>query len=443
MKHYRHICIGFYLSACLFTAQPSAEAQAPLLTLPESIALAMKNNPAIQIAEANVEKAAWNLKEAKGYNGVKLGYNLQYGKTDQPPSWYNNTNTPYPLPIQYPAWTDSYTFYTHQLKLELPLYTGKKLESTADLAKRGKAIVHLGLTSTQQQLALWVTDTYYTVLEACNLSGVARQAVDDLTLHLTNVKYHYEAGNVPFSDVLQTEVRLANARNTLIKAENAVTMSRYKLNKVIGLELTDATELDDTATYEPYTVTLKDSLAIAFNHRPEIQQASLKVAMAKDNVKIVQSDLLPTVGAAAIENIRDSVPANSKHNNNWTVGLNVSFNVFDNGITKAKTKEALTEITIALQQERQVKDAITLEVSNAYLGVQEASERSKNNQVAVNQAKRDYEMAQERYNAGLGTNLDVMDAEVAMTQAKTNYIEALYDYNKSIAELRKAMGVLN
>jgi outer membrane protein TolC len=441
MKQYHNFCLSFFLSACLLAAAHSAEA-APLLTLPDSISLAVKNNPSMQIAEANIEKAGWSLKEVKGYNGVKMGYNLQYGRTNQPPSWYNNTNTPYPLPIQYPAWTDSYTFYNHQLKLELPLYTGKKLETTADMVKRGKAAMDLGLTSTKQQLALEVTDTYYTVLEAHNLSGVAQQAVDDLSAHLTNVQYHYEAGNVPFSDVLQTQVRLANARNNLIRAQNAVTMSRYKLNKVIGLELTDATELDDTASYEPYTETLKDSLASAYKNRPEIQQASLKVAMAKDKAKIAHSDLLPTVGAAAIENISDSVPANSKHNNNWTVGLNVSFNVFDNGVTKAKTKEALSEITIALQEERQLKDAITLEVSNAYLSVQEASARIQNNKVAVNQSARDYEMARERYDAGLGTNLDVMDAEVAMTQAKTNYIQAMYDYNKSRAQLKKALGML-
>jgi outer membrane protein TolC len=171
MKQYHNFCLSFFLSACLLAAAHSAEA-APLLTLPDSISLAVKNNPSMQIAEANIEKAGWSLKEVKGYNGVKMGYNLQYGRTNQPPSWYNNTNTPYPLPIQYPAWTDSYTFYNHQLKLELPLYTGKKLETTADMVKRGKAAMDLGLTSTKQQLALEVTDTYIPSLKLITSQGL-------------------------------------------------------------------------------------------------------------------------------------------------------------------------------------------------------------------------------------------------------------------------------
>ncbi|MBP2643100.1 MAG: tolC 1 [Firmicutes bacterium] len=439
MKQYRRACIGLFLSVSLLTLGTNAQAEAALLTLPESIDLALKNNPTIQIAQANIEKAHWGLEQARANNGVTLEYNYLYGRSDQPPSWYNNTTTNF----EYPAWSDTYTFYSHQLKLQLPLYTGGKLESTADMANRGKIAMGLALTSTKEQLTLEVTTSYYNVLQARNLSVVAQQAVDDLSAHLNNVQYHYDAGTVALSDVLQTQVRLADARNNLIKAQNAAKMARYNLNKVIGLSLTDDTNLDDHISFEPYTGTLEDSLAIAFKNRAEIQQAKLQVAMSEDKIKIAQSNNLPTVAAIATENIADSIPANSKHNTDWAVAISVSFNVFDNGITKTKTKDALAELTIAAQQKRQLEDAITLEVSNTYLSVQEAAERIKNNQVAVNQSKRDYEMAQERYNSGIGTNLDVMDAEVAMTQAKTNYIQALYDYNSSRSQLNKAMGLLH
>lgn len=439
MKQYRRVCIGFFLAVSLVTLCPNAQAESALLTLPESISLAMKNNPSMQIAQANIEKAQWGLEQAKASNGVTLGYNYLYGRTDQPPSWYNNTTDEN---LGYPAWSDTYTFYSHQLKLQLPLYTGGKLESIAAMANRGKIAMDLELASSKEQLALDVTTSYYNVLQAQSLSGVAQQAVDDLNVHLTNVQYRYDVGTVALSDVLQTQVRLANVRNNLIKAQNAAKMARYNLNKLIGLSLTDDTELDTHVSFEPYTGTLEDSLASAFKNRGEVQQAKLKVAMSKDKIKIAQSDHLPTVAAIATGNITDSIPADSKHNKDWTVAVNVSFNVFDNGVTKAKNKEALTELTIATQQQRQVEDAISLEVSNAYLSVQEATERIKNNQVAVTQSERDYEMAQESYNAGIGTNLDVMDVEVAMTQAKTNYIQALCDYNSSRAQLSKAMGLL-
>lgn len=441
--------MSFLLSACILAFGQSVQAEARL-TLPECVSLAMKNSPTMHITEANIEKSQWSLKEVKAYNGVTLTYNLLYGRSDQPPSWYNNTTAQYPVSvnpqtgglINYPAWSNNYTFYNHQFKLELPLYTGKKLESMAELAKHGKAATYLDRTSTQQQLALEVTNSYYNVLQAINLQNVAQQAVDDFGVHLTNVQYEYDIGNVPLSDVLQTEVRLANARNNLIKAQNAAKMSRYKLNKVIEINLTDDTELEDNITHDSYADTLDDSLKEAFKNRAEIQQAKLKISMAQEKIKIAHSDALPTVSAVAVENISDTSPSTSKHNTDWTVGVNVSFNIFDNKITKNKTEEAKADLAVAIQQERQLEDAITLEVSNAYLNVTEASERIKNNQVAVNQSERDYSMAQERYHAGIGTNLDVMDAEVAMTQAKTNYVVALYDYSNSRAQLDKAMGKL-
>ncbi|MCE5285208.1 MAG: TolC family protein [Pelosinus sp.] len=449
MKQYRRVYISFWLSACLLAAGQSAEAES-LLTLPECISLAMKNNPVMQISQANIERSQWDLKEAKAYNGVTLNYNLLYGRSNQPPSWYNNTTSQYPVSfnpltgkmIDYPAWSNNYTFYEHQLKLLVPLYTGKKLESIADMASHGQAAIVLDQTVTKQRLALEVTNSYYNVLQATSLRNVAKQAVDDFSGHLTNVQQQYDVGNVALSDVLQTEVRLANARNNLIKTENAVKMARYKLNKVIELNLTDETELEDSATPASYTLTLEDSLAEAFKNRAEIQQAKLKIAMAKDKIKIAHSDSLPTVSGVAVEKISDTAPSTSKHNNDWTVGVNVSFNVFDNQITKSKQEQAKSELIVATQQERQLEDAITLEVSNAYLNVTEAIERIKNNQVAVNQSQRDYAMAQERYAAGIGTNLDVMDAEVAMTQAKTNYVLAVYDYSNSRAQLNKAMGIL-
>lgn len=442
MKPYRKACINFLLPACFLMAGQSVQAAAQL-TLPESISLAVKNDPVMQIAEANIEKSRWNLKQAKAYNGVTLNYNLLYGRSDQAPSWYNNSTAQYPLPGgNYPAWSDTSTFYHHQLKLQMPLYTGKKLESLADLAKRGEAVIDLDHTVNKQQLTLEVTTSYYNVLQALSINGVCQEAVNDFSVHLTNVRHQYDVGNVALSDVLQTEVRLANARNNVIKAENAVKMARYKLNTVIGISLTDDTKLDDRVAREPYTANLEESLAEAFKHRPEIQQASLNIAMAKDKIKIARSDSRPTVSAVALQNIKDTSPSSSKDNTDWTVGINVSFNVFDNGLTHAKTKEALTELTIAKEQMRRLEDAITLEVSNAYLNVKEAGERIKNNAVAVNQSQRDYAMAQERYFAGIGTNLDVMDAEVAMIQAKTNHVVAIYDYVNSRAQLSKAMGML-
>jgi outer membrane protein TolC len=458
MNFYHQTCLRVVLAGLLSTFYlPSVYAEPVTLTLPDCIQLALKNNPSIQIAEAGKEKAYWSVKQAQAYKGVTLGYNYMLGRTDQPPSWYNNTTGDYPLPAkirtglgalfhtqidEFPEWPYTKTFWNHQFKLQVPLYTGGKIENTIGLAKNASAAADLGVDLSKQQLTLEVTTSYFNVLQARNLAGVAQQAVDDLSAHLTNVQNHYDAGTVALSHVLQTEVRLANAKNNLIKAQNAAKLTRYKLNKTIGLSLYNDGDLDDKFTYEPYTISLDDSIAAALRSRLEMTQIKLKIDMANNKIKIAQAEKLPMVAAVATETISDTNPSASKQRDIFMVGMNVSFNIFDNGLAKSQVQQANSELTVAKEQARQLEDGITLEVSHAYLSVQEAAERIKNNQVAVNKAKRDYEMAEERYDAGIGTNLDVMDAEVAMTQAKTNYVQALYDYNNSRAQLNKAMGLI-
>ncbi|MCE5286804.1 MAG: TolC family protein, partial [Pelosinus sp.] len=154
MKHYRQACMGLFISGALLTfALPTVYAEPVTLTLPDCVQLALKNNPKIQIAQADKEKAAWVVKEANAHHGLSLDYNYMLGRTDQPPSWYNNTTAKYPLAlaynplshentpfaIPYPAWDTTYTFYQHQLKLQVPLYTGGKIENSILLAKHASA----------------------------------------------------------------------------------------------------------------------------------------------------------------------------------------------------------------------------------------------------------------------------------------------------------------
>ena len=459
MKYRRQVstCLFATLLALLVAVDPiqAAPPEPEKLTLADSIKLALANNPAIKIAQADSEKARWKLNEARAYNGFKLDYSYTWGRTNQPPSWYNNTTGNYPVSynpltksfISYPAWSETsegtYNFYDQGFQLQLPIYTGGKIESSISLAKHGKAAVDLGAIATRQQLTVEVTTAYFNVLQTRNLADVANRAVQDLSIHLKNVQTYYDVGTVALPDVLQTEVRLANARNNLSKAQNAYQLTRYKLNKITGLSLHNDATLVDDFSFRPSEPVVDDSVAMALRIRPEMAQAKLKIDMAKDRLHIAQSGHLPTAALIASEKWKDTTPSTSKDANSWMIGANVQFNVFDNGITRAEIKQAEQEITAAQEQLRQAEDNITLEVCQAYLNVQEAIERIANNKVAVNQSETDYKMTQERYENGVAINLDVMDAELAMTQARTNYIQALYDYNISRSKLDKAMGIIN
>ena len=120
--------------------------------------------------------------------------------------------------------------------------------------------------------------------------------------------------------------------------------------------------------------------------------------------------------------------------------LIVQLNLFDSGAAQAKLKQAKAGEAAAREEERQTKDAISLETSDAHLRVQEALKRIEATRTAVEEAQTNFNISRESYAAGVGTNLDVMDAEVALQQAQTNYIQASYDLQISRARLEKAIG---
>ncbi|MCH3914310.1 MAG: TolC family protein [Acidaminococcaceae bacterium] len=136
---------------------------------------------------------------------------------------------------------------------------------------------------------------------------------------------------------------------------------------------------------------------------------------------------------------KDKFPASDK--DAWAVGVNVSWNFWDYGVTAAKVAEAKANVLNAQETYRQTSDSIRLSVRNSYLSLREAEKRIGTSSVSVAEAEEAYRIAVIRYQAGVGTNTDVIDASVYLTTAKNNYITALYDYNTSLAALKQGMGV--
>lgn len=392
------------------------------LSLEDSIALALKNNPTVKMAYADKDKAAWTVDQAKSGKGPTLDYGFSAMHSEKTTSSSVAGN-----------------LYSNDLTLSLPLYTGGITEGKIDQAKLGLKQADLGVEQAKQQIKLNATTGYFDILQARNLVKVDQESVDSLDAHLKNVQAQYAVGTVAKSDVLRSEVELANAQQTLIKAQNSYDVAVSSLNNVMGIPLDTEIKIKEELQYAAYPISLPDSMQLALQQRPEAAQADAAIDIAKKGVQIAKGDKLPSVALKGTTGWNgDNLPGTD--NNNWSVGVAASWNIFDAGSTKAKVKEADADVDKATQSAKQTKDSIQLEVRQAYLNMQEAEKRITTSKVAVAKAEEDFKIAQVRYSAGVGTNLDVMDAEVALTQAKTNYVQALYDFNTSKAKLDKAVG---
>ena len=396
-------------------------AAAPELSLDDSIIMAMKNNPSIQIAIADEEKAMWGIKENEAGRLPTL-------------SLTSSSNRSLNVPGSSP--NDS---FSTALRLNWSLYTGGRLEGQIDQAKRSAHIASLGVTKAEEQVRLDTTTAYFTILQGRNVVKVNQQTVDSLTEHLKNVEVQYQVGTVAKSDVLRSEVELANAQQNLIKAQNTYELAIASFNNVTGMPLDSINTMKDDLTYVKYDLSLDDSIKMAQQKRPEIVQSQDSIDIAKTGIRIADSGRLPTVAVSANDGISGSTFPGQ--NNNWSVGISASWNLFDGGVTNAKVKQAKANEDKVTVSDKQIRDGIELEVRQAYLSMKEAEARIGTSQVAVSKAEEDLKASQAKYYAGVGTHIDVIDAQTALTQANTNTTQASYDYNVNKAKLEKAIGL--
>lgn len=434
--------------ALLFSQAAFAEEAAPQvveLNLQQAMEKAFNTNPAIKISGYEKDSARANLNAARQSRGITIT-----GQHSTTRGGYNDDRTTR-TPIASDPVTGEFIYSTNTSKgignnhsntisASIPIYTGGKLSGTIDQAKANYKYYLVGEQKAYNDMRETVTNSYYGMLQADNVQNLSRESVNRLEEHLKNVKAQYDVGVVAKVDVLRSEVELADAQQTLIQAENAYHIAEATLNKIVGLPMDTTLKLQDSMQYTPYDNDMKYCLDYAAEHRPDLEQARQNVEAAKGALKVARSGYMPQVSASASQNWNDTNWPGDE-NGNWSVGVGVSMNIFDTGVTLSKIHGAEADLAKAEESYRDAVDSIMLEVRSTYLNLREAEKRIKTTEVAVAKAEEDYHIAQVRYMAGVGTNTDVLDAQVALTDAQNNYVQSLYDYNTSKTSLETAIGV--
>lgn len=434
-KNYMKKLTALVLGGLLTTTMAGAAmAESVDMTLEESVRTALDNNYSIKQQEAEYDSAVWARHQARRSFGPTV--NWQSTATKMGGKYYEDS-------------LDLTRNYGNTLSLTMPIYTGGQLEGAIKAADLAMNANELGLELCKQQVKAATMSAYYQALQAKNQIKVAQDSVNTLTEHLKNVNAQYTVGTVAKSDVLGTQVQMANAEQNLINANNSYDVAIASLNNVMGLPTDTELNLTDSLDYNVYEIPLEECTAYARSNRPDVLIADYQVAIAEAGVQQARAGYMPKVSAQASKSWAGDSPFGSEEtdqrygqNNNWTAGLVLSWDIWDNNVTQSKvnqSKAAVAKAEAAAENTRQSGD---LEVRTAYLNLKAAEKSINTTQVAVDKAKEDYKIAQVRYAAGVGTNLDVMDAEEKLAQAQTNYYTALYNYNSSKAALDKAMGIM-
>ncbi|WP_371373615.1 TolC family protein [Sporomusa aerivorans] len=422
----KEMFVGLVL-AVLMVSAPVFAADAVSLTLEESTNLALKNNNQIKASASGVEVAKWNLEKSKGEKNISIDLAHTTSKIggeywrvfyiDQSPSNY----------------------FINSVSASLPLYSGGRIENTIKQAELSSRMSELQLQNTKQEIKYEVTQSYYNILACQNFQQVKEESVSQLAEHLKNVKAQYDVGNVTKADILRSEVELANATQGLVTAKNNTQLAMSIFNKIVGLPIQQTVTIKDFLGYEQHNYNLGDCISYALQHRPDFIASQKAVEQAEAGVKVAAADKKLNVSMDALYSTYDT-KLDEFGTTQWMVGVTARLNLFDGNVTRAGIKASKGVLAQSQYNERDMEAAVELSVQEAYLNLTKAESNTATNKVAVEKATEDFALAQARYSVNLGTNLDVVDAQVALTAAKNSYIQSLYDYNVSKAALDKAMG---
>jgi outer membrane protein TolC len=418
-----------------------------LLTLEESIDIALKNSRTIISAQEGV-KAATALKRESA-TGFLPKFNTSYSYTrlsEAPFSRFQGLPAPMTAlnGTEIPAGTQDN--YSWSIEARQPLFTGGGLIANYQANKIGEDAARIEATAKQQDVVQEVKIAYFNILYAQKIRETAQQSVEMLTAHRDVADNFFKVGMIPKNDLLHTEVELANGRLNLIKAQNAVELTKARFNSILKRQISMPVKIADVLQYRPLEKQLDECFEIALKNRPELKIASLKAAQAAKLVQAAQSEYLPTlslVGNYTRSGDNPSVSGSDfKDAENWYVMGVASWNFWEWGKTKFRVDAGRARETQALEAAKELNDLITLEIKNAYLNLQEAEKQIAVSQKVIEQADENFRITQERFKERVATSTEVLDAQTLLTKAKAQYANALGDFSISQAKLDRAMGII-
>ena len=396
-------------------------ADAMSLTLAEAIHTALAANTGLRVTQTGERSADAALKQVRGKNSItaEVSDTLRTSKTRD---------------------EDAQTSNSLSVSARLPLYSGGANEASIASGEIGTRMARLTTERAREDLKYEVTAAYWDAVEASKKIEVQRDTVNKYDAHLKNVTALYEAGAQAKIDVLRSSVELSNARQELTRAENAYAVNLAALRNLLNISRTEPLTLTSEVAYQPFETTMENCILYANRSRLDLAEERMKVQQKELAVESARAGKKPTVSLTLGTGLSSQLQPRHDTSTDVSASVGVSWNIFDSGVTRGAIEAAEAERDIALLTLKKAEETVDLNLRKAYLNMREAEQRFTATGDAVRQAREDAHIANERYRAGEGILLDIIDAQTALSAAETNAISARYDYARYRAQVENIMG---
>lgn len=415
--------------AQLTLAQTAAPQPGNVLTLDEALQIALENHPSIKVSKERIDsqQAVVGQQMAAYYPQINMTNGFQTGsQTGSTTGVANN----------------SFETYLIRAGVNMTLYNFGKREGTVQSARDTLDATNFNYKTTVDGVILGVKQAYFAYLGFRALVKVQEETVKSRQLLARQAQGFYEVGTRARIDVARAESNLYLAEANLITAQNAVKIAWATLKNAMGVRDLPERPLAEDVTMTPVAYTLDQARELAFASRPELKSFDAQRKAQDQLIAVARRGHLPDlIFDANYRRSNTSIVENTfPLLGGWQVGLTLLIPVFDGFRTTNRVQETLHTYYAIKSQEELQRQQVALDVEQAYLRLVELQERIKANESALNAAKENLDLANGRYQVGVGSIIEATDAQTLYTDAQTTYIRTLYDYKIAEAQLIRAIG---
>lgn len=403
------------------------------LNLNQSISIALEKSWDIRIAYEDVKKAEEQISEAYANAFPRLEFSGRYIRNIKFPVLFIPPNNPFNTSDQtLTIELGSKNSYDLSFSVSQVVYN-QKVNTAIQIANEYSDYSKFGEKSTRQQIINSVKKAFYNVLLMQELLLVSNQNLTVAKANLDNVAALYKQGVVSEFDFLRSEVQVANVQPMVIQTENNLELAKNYLKNLLTLDLDQPIKLKGEFTFEEVpSILIEQYTSEAINNNPLINQLKVQSSLLEKNITIQQSDYFPTLSFFGQYQFQSQDNTFRFKDYNWAktfyVGLQLSYTLFDGFSRGARIEQAVIDKQKVDLSRMKYEEALKIQILQAEMKMKESKKRIAAQEKSLEQAERALKIAQSRYKNGVGTQLELIDTQAALTFAKTNYAQSIYDY---------------
>ena len=402
------------------------------LGIGDCVKLALLNNKKLQSIVQ--EKEAVRGQELKSYSAVlpSVGLSGNYTRQDKLTSLGSIT-------------MGDFDNYSAGLVVTQPIFDGGAMTAKVNAGKLFSLFADQTVRGAVQDVVYAAEHSYYDVLLNQHLFEISDDAVRSSQVHLNDVKQKREVGVASDFDVLRAEVELSNFKADWINTRNAIEMSKADLNKVMGVSQDSKITLSDKLVYEIFEITMEQAVDAAYHNRPDLFGRQIDIKLQKELLDVARSRYWPSINGFydfSLAKPDPHDPTSIEWGQAWNLGVGAMLPLFD-GFTregdiitqKAKFRQSQIDLVDA-------EETALLELTKAILSIKNAAEFVESQRMNLERAQEGLRLAEAGYREGTNTQVEVMDAQTALTKARSLYYQSIYSHITAKLYLQKSMGAI-